>query len=113
MEWKFWDRAHNMLNFVLLCSPSLRETNMFAEVGLKLGIQILWVLHHPLNHTWARNTNASTPTQNMGSHIDMVYVGVCLIGSVHKYFGGWAGQNGGGAKKVLSYRKGGGPKSFP
>ena len=30
-----------------------------------------------------------------------------LLGSVHKYFGGGAGQNGGGAKKVLSYQKGG------
>ena len=29
------------------------------------------------------------------------------LGSVHKYFGGGAGQNGGGAKKVLSYQKGG------
>ena len=36
------------------------------------------------------------------------------LGSVHKYFGAGAGQNGGGAKKVLSYQKGGGgPKSFP
>ena len=32
-------------------------------------------------------------------------------GSVHKYFGGGAGQNGGGSKKVLSNQKGG-PKSF-
>ena len=31
---------------------------------------------------------------------------LCL-GSVHKYFGGGAGQNGGGAKTVLSYQKGG------
>ena len=30
-----------------------------------------------------------------------------FLGSVHKYFGGGAGQNGGGAKKVLSCRKGG------
>ena len=30
-----------------------------------------------------------------------------ILGSVHKYFGGGAGQNGGGAKKVLSYQKGG------
>ena len=74
MEWKFWDRAHNMLNFGLLCSPSLRETNMFAAVGLKLGIQILWVLHHPLNHTWARNTNAPTPTPNLG---ESYWHGVC------------------------------------
>ena len=66
MEWKFWDREHNMLNFGLLCSPSLRETNMFTAVGLKLRVQILWVLHHPLNHTWARNTNAPTPTPNLG-----------------------------------------------
>ena len=36
MEWKFWDREHNMFNFGLLCSPSLRETNMFTAVGLKL-----------------------------------------------------------------------------
>ena len=35
------------------------------------------------------------------------------LGSVHKYFGAGAGQNGGGVKKVLSYQKGGGPKSFP
>ena len=74
MEWKFWDRAHNMLNCGLLCSPSLRETNMFAAVGLKLRVQILWVLHHPLNHTCARNTNAPTPTPNLGeSH----WHGVC------------------------------------
>ena len=79
MEWKFWDKEHNMLNFGLLCSPSLRETNMFTAVGLKLRVQILWVLHHPLNHTWARNTNAPTLPQIWGSHIDMVYVGVCLL----------------------------------
>ena len=36
MEWKFWDREHNMFNFGLLCSPSLRETNMFTAVELKL-----------------------------------------------------------------------------
>ena len=87
MEWKFWDREHNMLNFGLLCSPSLRETNMFTAVGLKLRVQILWVLHHPLNHTWARNTNAPTPLpQIWGSHIDMVYVGVCLLRCVFFFF---------------------------
>ena len=42
--------------------------------------QILWVLHHPMNHTWARNTNAPTPTPNLGeSHWHGVCVGVCLL----------------------------------
>ena len=36
----------------------------------------------------------------------------CILGSVHKYFGGGAGQNGRGAKKVLSYQKGGDQKVF-
>ena len=30
-----------------------------------------------------------------------------ILGSVHKYLGGGAGQNGGGAKNVLSCQKGG------
>ena len=34
------------------------------------------------------------------------------LGSVHKYFGAGAGQNGGGVKKVLSYQKGGDQKVF-
>ena len=34
------------------------------------------------------------------------------LGSVHKYFGGGAGQNGGGARKVLSCQKGGDQKVF-
>ena len=34
------------------------------------------------------------------------------LGSVHKYFGGGAGQNGGGPKKLWVTRRGEGPKSF-
>ena len=35
----------------------------------------------------------------------------CILGSVHKYFGGGLGKMEGG-KKVLSYQKGGGTKRF-
>ena len=36
------------------------------------------------------------------------------LGSIHKYFGGGAGQNGGGGQKSLELPEGGGgPKSFP